>query len=98
LLVLEPEVTGKCRLSVEVRGGSAPVFAGVVLGVERGRVVSCTSRLEGDTHASASGTALAWMRQMNGGPPDQLEVSGNAPLAEAVTNALHALPEVLVRS
>jgi hypothetical protein len=35
---------------------------------------------------------------MNGGPPGQLEVSGDFPLAEAVTTALHALPEVLVRS
>jgi len=98
LLVLGPAVTGKCRLSVEVRGGSAPAFAGVVLGVEKGRIVSCTSRLEGDAQASASGSALAWMRQMNGGPPDQLEISGNSSLAAAVTNALHALPEVLVRS
>jgi DNA-binding HxlR family transcriptional regulator len=98
LMALEPGVTGKCRLSVDIRGGSAPACAGVVIGIEEGKVVSCTSRLEGDVHASASGSALAWMRQMNGGPPGQLEVSGNFPLAEAVTNALHALPEVLVRS
>jgi DNA-binding HxlR family transcriptional regulator len=98
LMALDSGVTGKCRLSVELRGGSAPAFAGVVLGIDEGKVVSCTSRLEGDVHASASGSALAWMRQMNGGPPGQLEVSGNFPLAEAVTKALHALPEVLVRS
>jgi len=98
LMVLDPGVTGKCRLSVEVRGGSTPAFAGVVIGIEEGKVVSCTSRLEGDAQASASGNALAWMRQMNGAPPGQLEVSGNFPLAEAVTNALHALPEALVRS
>jgi hypothetical protein len=34
------------------------------------------------------------MRQMNGGPPGQLAVSGDFPLAEAVTTALHALPGV----
>jgi DNA-binding HxlR family transcriptional regulator len=98
LIALDPGITGKCRLSVEVRGGSDPAFAGVVIGVEDGKVVSCTSRLEGDTQASASGSALAWMRQMNGGPPGQLIVSGDFPLAEAVTAALHALPEVLVRN
>jgi DNA-binding HxlR family transcriptional regulator len=98
LMALDPKTTGKCRLSVEVRGGSAPAFAGVVVGIEEGKVISCTSRLDGDAQASASGTALAWMRQMNGGPPGQLEVSGNSSLAEAVTDALHAVPEVPVRS
>jgi DNA-binding HxlR family transcriptional regulator len=98
LIALDSGVSGKCRLAVEVRGASAPASAGVVIGVEDGKVVSCTSRLEGDAHASASGSALAWMRQMNGGPPGQLAVSGDFPLAEAVTTALHALPEVLVRS
>jgi len=98
LMALDSAVTGKCRLSVDVRGGSTPAFAGVVIGIEEGKVISCTSRLEGDVNASASGSALAWMRQMNGGPPGQLEVSGDFPLAEAVTDALHALPDVLVRS
>jgi DNA-binding HxlR family transcriptional regulator len=91
LMVLDRGITGKCRLSVEVRGGSVPVFAGVIVGVEEGKVVSCTSRLEGDTQASATGSANAWMRQMNGGPTGRLEVSGSFPLAEAITNALHVL-------
>jgi hypothetical protein len=98
LMVLNSEITGKCRLSVEVRAGSVPSFAGVVVAIEAGKVVSCTSRLEGDTNASASGSAPSWMRQMNGGPPGQLKISGNFPLAEAITSALRALPEVLVRS
>lgn len=98
LVALDPGLTGRCRLSVEVRGGSAPAFAGVVVGVEEGKVVSCTSRLEGDVQASASGSAVAWMRQMNGGPPGHLEVSGDFPLAEAITGALHALPGALEHS
>jgi DNA-binding HxlR family transcriptional regulator len=98
LMVLDPGINGKCRLSVEVRGGSAPAFAGVIVGVEEGKVVSCTSRLDGDTQASAMGNASSWMRQMNGGPPGQLEVSGNFTLAEAITSALHALPDALTRN
>jgi DNA-binding HxlR family transcriptional regulator len=98
LMVLDPEINGTCRLSVEVRAGSVPAFAGVVVGIEAGKVVSCSSRLEGDAQASASGSAFAWMRQMNGGPPGHLEVSGNFPLAEAITGALRALPKVLVRN
>jgi len=98
LMVLDPGLSGTCRLSVEVRAGSAPAFAGVVVCIEAGKVMSCTSRLEGDAEASASGSAFSWMRQMNGGLPGHLEISGNFPLAEAITSALHALPEAVVRS
>jgi DNA-binding HxlR family transcriptional regulator len=98
LMVLDPGITGKCRLSVEIRGGSVPVFAGVIVGVEEGKVMSCSSRLDGDTQASATGSASSWMRQMNGGPLGQLEVSGNFTLAEAITSALHALPGAFARN
>lgn len=95
LIELDSEVSGKCRLAVEFRGESSPVFAGVVLGIEDGKVVSCTSRLEGDVEASASGPPMAWMRQMNGGPPGQLEMNGDLSIALAVTSALKNLPSVL---
>jgi hypothetical protein len=35
---------------------------------------------------------------MNGGPPGNLEVSGDFPLAEAITGALHALPGAFARN
>jgi DNA-binding HxlR family transcriptional regulator len=95
LIELDPELTGKCRLSVELRGGSSPAFAGVVLGIENGKVVSCTSRLEGDVRAMASGTVPAWLRQMNGGPRGEFETSGDPELAMAIPNALRALPTSL---
>ncbi len=95
LIELDPELTGKCRLSVELRGGPSPAFAGVVLGIESGKVVSCTSRLEGEVKAIASGTVLDWLRQMNGGPPGQLETSGDPELAVAALDALRALPTAL---
>jgi hypothetical protein len=63
--------------------------------VEGGKVVSCTSRLDGDAQASASGSALAWMRQMNGGPSGQLEMTGDLSLAMAVTHALKNLRGIL---
>jgi DNA-binding HxlR family transcriptional regulator len=86
------EVTGRCRLSVEVLGGSSPVYAGVLVGIEEGRVVSCSSNLEGDAHASVSGTPIAWLRQMNGGTPGQLEFDGSRSFADKVTEALRAMP------
>jgi DNA-binding HxlR family transcriptional regulator len=95
LVELEPGHSGRCRLSVEIRGGSSPALAGAILGVEEGKVVSCTSRLDGGAKASASGSALAWMRQMNGGPPGQLEMGGDLSLAMAITNALRDIRGVL---
>jgi DNA-binding HxlR family transcriptional regulator len=93
IISLGSEVTGRCRLSVEVQGGSSPTYAGALVSIERGRVVSCSSNLEGDAHASVSGTPVAWLRQMNGGPHGGLEVDGSRSFAEKLTGALRAMPK-----
>jgi DNA-binding HxlR family transcriptional regulator len=98
LIKLDSTVNGRCRLSVEIRGGSDPVFAGVLVGIDAGTVTSCTSRLDGEVEASASGSSMAWMRQMNGGPPGQLALNGSFPLAHAITDALRVLPLALART
>jgi DNA-binding HxlR family transcriptional regulator len=95
LIEMEPGASGKCRLSVEIRGGSHPALAGAIVGVDEGKVTSCTSRLDGEAEASASGSVLAWMRQMNGGPSGQLEMAGDLSLAMAVSNSLRDLRGVL---
>jgi DNA-binding HxlR family transcriptional regulator len=98
LIKLNSAVDGRCRLSVEVRGGPNPVFAGVLVCIDAGTVTSCTSRLDGDVEASACGSAMAWMRQMNGGAPGQLALNGSFPLAHAITDALRVLPVALART
>lgn len=98
LIDLEPETTGRCRLSVEVRGGGEPVFAGVLIGVEKGKVVSCTSRLKGDVDASASGTPGAWIRHLSGASEPQLEMSGDFAFSRAVVDALQTLSPAVARS
>jgi DNA-binding HxlR family transcriptional regulator len=98
LIELDSDVSGRCRLAVEFRGAEAPVFAGVVVAIEDGRVASCTSRLDGEVNASASGSSTAWMRHMDGAPPGQLEMTGNLALAMEVTGALSALSGVLAYS
>jgi len=96
VISLGPAIAGRCRLSVELRGGATPTYAGVVVDIQGGRVVSCSSNLAGDVHASISGTPLTWLRQMNGGPPGQLEVDGSRALAGKLTEALRALPKAVV--
>jgi DNA-binding HxlR family transcriptional regulator len=96
LMSLGPEATGRCRLSVEIRGGSALSYAGVLVQVEKGKVVSCSTNLEGEAQTLISGSPVDWMRQMNGGPRGQLEVSGNRSFAGRLLDALQATPESLV--
>lgn len=98
LISMGSAVTGKCRLSVEVRGAAEPVFAGVIVSVEGGEVVSCTARLKGSAEASATGTPSAWIRQVAGATEPQLEMSGDFALARAVIDALQALSPAAARS
>jgi len=78
---------GKCRLAVEIQGGSAPVFAGVLISVEDGKVISCSSRLEGEADGWASGGAASWMRRM-GGVDGDLEIGGDAELTRELIEAI----------
>lgn len=87
LIELPAEVSGKCRLAVEIQGGSSPVFAGVLICVEEGKVVSCSSRLEGEAEGWASGSASSWMRRMNGQEAD-LEIGGDADLVREIVDAI----------
>jgi DNA-binding HxlR family transcriptional regulator len=90
LMILPDTLTGKCRLAVEVQGGKSPVFAGVLVCVEEGRVVSCSSRLEGEAEGWASGTPLEWLRRMNGGGNEGLDIGGDVGLVLTLTDALRA--------
>jgi DNA-binding HxlR family transcriptional regulator len=87
LLVLPERLTGKCRLAVEVQGDPSPAFAGVMLGVKDGKVISCSSRLEGEVDSSASGSVGSWMRHMNG-EEGGLEVGGDTELAREVVDSI----------
>jgi DNA-binding HxlR family transcriptional regulator len=91
LMELPKDLNGKCRLAVEVRGGSSPVFAGVLVCVEEGRVVSCSSRLEDEAEAWASGTPMEWLRRMDGHPSEGLEVGGDVSLVLSLTDAIRAV-------
>jgi DNA-binding HxlR family transcriptional regulator len=87
LIELPADLNGKCRLAVEIQGGSSPVFAGVLICVEEGKVISCSSRLEGEAEGWASGGASSWMRRMNGQDAD-LEIGGDADLVREIVEAI----------
>jgi DNA-binding HxlR family transcriptional regulator len=88
LAVLPDTMTGKCRLTVEMQDGSSVVYAGVLVCIEKGKIVSCSTRLRGEVESWASGTPSAWLRRMNGGSNDALEIGGETEFALSLVDGL----------
>jgi DNA-binding HxlR family transcriptional regulator len=89
MLRLPADLSGACRLSMEVQNGKGPMLAGVLVDVEEGRIASCGSRLEGKAAAWASGSAPAWLRAVITHETDSLEVGGDLQLARSFLDDLH---------
>lgn len=88
LLDLPEELSGSCRLAVEMRNGSESDYAGATVTVEAGRVVSCVARLDGGAEAWATAKADTWLGWMTGRREDRLEIGGENPLARTICEAL----------
>lgn len=88
LLELSKDTTGKCRLAVEVQRGGSPIFAGVLVCVEEGEVTSCSPSLDGEVESWVSGSPRAWLRRLSAGSGEELEIGGDAVLAELIVEAL----------
>jgi hypothetical protein len=88
LLDLPADLSGRCRLSVEMRSGGDLEYAGVVVEVEDGKLVSCTARLRREAEAWASGTPLDWFGWANGSDAERLELGGDTSLALALASSL----------
>jgi DNA-binding HxlR family transcriptional regulator len=89
LASLSGDPSGFCRLAVDGSNGSQDRQVGVVVKVDRGRIVSCVTRLEGRADASVRGSATAWIGAMLEGDGERLALSGRRRLAVAVGEALH---------
>ncbi|HET7120895.1 MAG TPA: winged helix-turn-helix transcriptional regulator [Solirubrobacterales bacterium] len=90
LLELPSSLRGRVRLAVEVQGGTTPNLAGTTMEIESGAVTACSVRLEGQADARVFGSAMAWLRQVNGAPGLHLELGGNQDLGKTVIEALRA--------
>jgi DNA-binding HxlR family transcriptional regulator len=91
LVQLPPKLVGRVRLVAEVQGGTTPAHAGAVFEIEAGKVTSWSAQLEGETDASISGTAVGWLRQMNGSSVPHVEFGGDRVLGETVTAGLRTM-------
>jgi len=89
LLQLPGKLSGSCRLAVEISNGRKHTMAGVVVDAKAGRVVSCTTRLQGHPDAWTSGSPAAWLAALIDADPGALELGGDTSLARAVLDGLH---------
>jgi len=90
LLRLAPDLSGTCRLAVEVGSASGGErLAGVLVGVEEGRIVSCVASVRGHADAWASGSTQSWLRAVIDQDTDLLEIGGDSALAHSLLEGLH---------
>ena len=89
LLKLPEDVSGSCRMAVELSGGNGRRLAGAMVVVENGRIEACTARLQGTPDAWALGSATGWLEAMVDADMDSIEPGGYGRLARALLDALH---------
>lgn len=89
VLSLPRSSAGLCRLNVELERAGRQQSAGVMVEIDCGRVVACSSRLVGAPTSSASASLGAWLRAVIEGTTRQFSISGHAGLATALLVGLH---------
>jgi len=89
LLRLDPDLSGSCRLAVEISEGRRHSLAGVMVDVSLGRIASCATRLEGFPDAWICGPPAAWLAALIDGDTASLELGGDGSLARSLLHGLH---------
>ncbi len=89
LVRLAPELSGSCRMGVEMRTGNEHRLVGATAQVEQGRIRFCTIRLQGDADAWATGSAMGWLHAVTGAELDGLQMGGDQRLARSLAEGLH---------
>lgn len=89
LLSPPADLSGSCRLAVEVQSGNGPALAGILASVSGGRIASCTTRLEGNPDAWASGGLAAWFAAVLECDLAGLQLGGDGALARGLIHDLH---------
>ncbi|HSS03660.1 MAG TPA: hypothetical protein VLK89_00540 [Solirubrobacterales bacterium] len=89
LLELPAELSGSCRLGVELEDGGGSGPAGVTAQIEEGRVTSCTVGLDGEADTWASAPAGNWLDTVIEPDAKSVKTGGDRYLARALLDALH---------
>lgn len=89
LLRLPADLSGSCRLGVEMNTGNGRRLVGAMAYVDNSRIASCSVRLEGTADAWATGSTPAWLHAVIGSDLDGLELGGEQRLARGLLDGLH---------
>jgi hypothetical protein len=89
LVRLPAELSGCCRLDVQLEDGGQAAIAGATVRVERGRVVSSESQPGERPDAWATGTAVEWLDTVVAPSAGRLALGGDTRLAEALIVGLY---------
>jgi DNA-binding HxlR family transcriptional regulator len=89
LATVSADLSGACRLAVEIPRDSERTLAGVRVEVRDGAVVSCSSRLSGPVDVTATGSVRSWLQAVNQGDPSRLEWGGDRELGAGLVESLH---------
>lgn len=89
LLDLPAELSGTCRMAVDIRNGDAQRLAGVTVDVQSGKIAACATHLRTDVNAWAVGSPAAWFDALIECNSDRLEIGGDCNLASTTLDALH---------
>lgn len=90
LLELPREISGSCRLAVEVDGARETELAGVTAVVEGGRIASCTAGLAEEVDAWGIASAEDWLDTVIEPDAKRVRTGGDRYLARALLGGLHA--------
>lgn len=89
LLELPRDLHGSCSLAVELGQGVLNSPSGVTARVDRGRVISCETRLDEEAESWASATASDWLEMVIEADPSGASAGGDPRLTEALLQGLH---------
>lgn len=88
---LPADADGVCMLASSrgSAGSNGNRHAGVEVAVDRGRIVSCTTKRAVETRNYAVGPGLAWLEALIYRRPDRLRIGGDSHLACSLVHGLH---------
>lgn len=89
LLCLPSDLSGSCRMAVEISNGKKHKLAGVMVDVKDGRIASCATHLQGYPDAWTCGSSSAWLAALIEADTAGLELGGDSTLAHCLLEGLH---------
>lgn len=88
LLKLPSDLSGACRLGVQIPGGE-PLLAGATVDVVAGRVASVSPLLELEAETFATGSPVDWLDTLVNPAAGRIKAGGDGRLARALLDGLH---------